>query len=86
MRTHFVPWLSSTSPDLASQTNLTDNHSHPELTPEELEKMLQPKHMSESYTVFNLPLGSDAELLERYVNTTGGFRGFFSSCLRINHC
>ena len=47
--------------------------------------MLAPKHMSESYTSFELPLGSDLVLLEKCVNNTGGFRmSLFSSCFRYS--
>lgn len=46
----------------------------PPMTKEELDAMVLPKHMSESYTSFDLPLASDPELLDRYVNASGGFR------------
>ena len=36
--------------------------------------MLRPKHMSESFTSFDLPLASDPKLYELYVNASGGFR------------
>jgi acyl-coenzyme A thioesterase 9 len=36
--------------------------------------MFRPRHMDDSYTSFDLPLKSDPELLERYVNAMGGFR------------
>lgn len=39
----------------------------------ELAKLNEPKHMSESYTSFDLPLKSDPELYQRYVNQQGGF-------------
>jgi hypothetical protein len=32
--------------------------------------------MSESYTSFDLPLNSDPELFQRYINQQGGFREF----------
>jgi acyl-coenzyme A thioesterase 9 len=50
------------------------------MSEKEMEELLKPKHMSESYTSFELPLASDGELLEKYVNATGGFRESSSSC------
>ncbi|EIW72760.1 hypothetical protein TREMEDRAFT_36912 [Tremella mesenterica DSM 1558] len=44
------------------------------MTDKEREELLRPKHMSESFTNFDLPLASDPKLYERYVNTSGGFR------------
>lgn len=32
--------------------------------------------MSESYTSFDLPLKSDPELFQRYINQQGGFREY----------
>jgi hypothetical protein len=43
------------------------------VSPDELAKLNAPKHMSESYTSFDLPLKSDPELFQRYVNQQGGF-------------
>lgn len=74
MRTHFVPWLSSQSPNLESQGHPPAETAHPQLSEEEKQALLKPKHMNESYTSFELPLASDPELLEKYVNTSGGFR------------
>lgn len=48
----------------------------------EMAELLKPRHMSESYTSFDLPLKSDPELLERYVNAMGGFREFKSFGIR----
>ena len=73
MRALPSPWLSSHSPDLDSHTS-SPIPDPPSLTPEELEEMS--RHMSESYTKFDLPLASDPMLFERYVNTTGGFRKY----------
>ena len=44
------------------------------MSEEESTHLLRPKHMSESYASFELPLASDAKLYERYVNASGGFR------------
>ncbi|OXB38575.1 thioesterase family protein [Cryptococcus neoformans] len=72
MRALPAPWLSSSSPDLESQASKDDIPNHRcddhEAAP------LGPKHMSESFTSFDLPLASDAALFDRYVNTSGGFR------------
>ncbi|OWT40916.1 thioesterase family protein [Cryptococcus neoformans] len=72
MRALPAPWLSSSSPDLESQASKDDIPNHRcddhEAAP------LEPKHMSESFTSFDLPLASDAALFDRYVNTSGGFR------------
>ncbi|WRT63950.1 uncharacterized protein IL334_000877 [Kwoniella shivajii] len=75
MRALPAPWLSSSSPDLASQGDTTsaEPHTQPE-QPISEEELLRPRHMSESFTSFDLPLASDAKLYERYVNTSGGFR------------
>jgi acyl-coenzyme A thioesterase 9 len=72
MRSNNIPWLTPTSPDLASSNSL-GKHVQP-LSQEERQELERPKHMSESYTSFDLPLASDRGLLERYVNTSGGFR------------
>jgi acyl-coenzyme A thioesterase 9 len=66
------PWLSSSSPDLASDGHTRSKDS--ELSEEEIAELARPRHMSESYTSFDLPLASDATLYDRYVNTSGGFR------------
>lgn len=71
MRSLNVPWLSSKNPNLSSQ-NPTAEASNP-MSEEELAELLKPRHMSESYTSFDLPLKSDPALLERYVNAMGGF-------------
>nr|XP_019049001.1 thioesterase [Kwoniella bestiolae CBS 10118]OCF27931.1 thioesterase [Kwoniella bestiolae CBS 10118] len=75
MRALPAPWLSSQSPDLASQgdTCSVDPHTS-SAEPFTEEELLRPRHMSESFTSFDLPLASDAKLYERYVNTSGGFR------------
>jgi acyl-coenzyme A thioesterase 9 len=83
MRAHRIPWLSPTgasdnpwlttsSPNLASDANTAAKDS--ELSAEEKAELERPRHMSESYTSFDLPLASDATLYDRYVNTSGGFR------------
>ena len=69
MREHAKPWLSSQEPDLASTSGESATPSA-----EVLEELLRPRHMSESYTAFDLPLKSDPALLERYINNTGGMR------------
>ena len=46
----------------------------PELSEEEKEALIKPKHMSASYTSFDLPLASDPTLYDQYVNFSGGFR------------
>ena len=85
MRAHRIPWLSPTgasdnpwlttsSPNLSSDANTTAKD--PELSAEEKAELERPRHMSESYTSFDLPLASDATLYDRYVNTSGGFREF----------
>nr|XP_019014755.1 thioesterase [Kwoniella pini CBS 10737]OCF53536.1 thioesterase [Kwoniella pini CBS 10737] len=75
MRALPAPWLSSHSPDLASQTDSSAHDAGTKtLEPISEEVLLRPKHMSESFTSFDLPLASDAKLYERYVNTSGGFR------------
>ncbi|ORY21849.1 HotDog domain-containing protein [Naematelia encephala] len=71
MRTFASPWLSSKNPDLGSQR---DTHDLPQLSEEERKELQRPKHMSESYTTFDLPLASDRALLDGYINTSGGFR------------
>ena len=83
MRAHRIPWLSPTgasdnpwltaaSPDLASDPKKPVKSA--ELSEEEKLELERPRHMSESYTSFDLPLASDATLYDRYVNTSGGFR------------
>jgi len=83
MRAHRIPWLSPTgasdnpwlttsSPNLASDA--TTGAKDSELSAEEKLELERPRHMSESYTSFDLPLASDATLYDRYVNTSGGFR------------
>ncbi|WWC86043.1 uncharacterized protein L201_000914 [Kwoniella dendrophila CBS 6074] len=79
MRALPAPWLSSHSPDLATQGGATPSTSIEESQTETLEpfseeELLKPKHMSESFTSFDLPLASDKTLYERYVNASGGFR------------
>jgi acyl-coenzyme A thioesterase 9 len=77
MRSLNVPWLSSKNPNLESQgspTATSPKEADPPLTQAEVAEMFRPRHMSESYTSFDLPLKSDPELLERYVNAMGGFR------------
>jgi acyl-coenzyme A thioesterase 9 len=74
MRSNNIPWLTPTSPDLASSK--TPGNRYVELSEEEKAELERPRHMSESYTSFHLPLASDKELFERYVNTSGGFREF----------
>ena len=66
------PWLTSSSPDLASDT--ARQVDKVELSDEERQELERPRHMSESYTSFDLPLASDPTLYDRYVNTSGGFR------------
>ncbi|KAK8865753.1 hypothetical protein IAR55_000900 [Kwoniella newhampshirensis] len=75
MRALPAPWLSSSSPDLASQgvTGSASNGTGASYT-EMDDDALKPRHMSESFTSFDLPLASDKKLYERYVNTSGGFR------------
>ena len=70
MRAHRIPWLSSNSPNLASSSK----QSVARMSEKELADMLRPKHMSESFTSFDLPLASDPKLYELYVNASGGFR------------
>jgi acyl-coenzyme A thioesterase 9 len=80
LRAHQNPWLTPTSPNLASDSASTAHHTHRvELSPEEQAELERPKHMSESYTDFDLPLASDPELYDRYVNSSGGFRESFSN-------
>lgn len=76
MRSHVVPWLSSSSPnlDMGQKQGQNSSSAAPQMTQTELEAMLTPKHMSESYTSFDLPLASDPELLDKYVNASGGLR------------
>lgn len=76
MRAHQNPWLSPSSPNLASDSTSSSHEQAQvvELSAEELAELERPKHMSESYTEFDLPLASDPELYDRYVNTSGGFR------------
>ncbi len=77
MRSLNIPWLSSKNPNLGSQPTTTDHHSETQpMSDAEMAELLKPRHMSESYTSFDLPLKSDPELLERYVNAMGGFREF----------
>jgi hypothetical protein len=66
------PWLTTTSPNLASDAKTSAKDS--ELSEEEKAELERPRHMSESYTSFDLQLASDATLYDRYVNTSGGFR------------
>ncbi|AAW42493.1 hypothetical protein CNBC1390 [Cryptococcus deneoformans B-3501A] len=72
MRALPAPWLSSSSPDLESQASKDDSPDHQ--CDEHEAAPLGPRHMSESFTSFDLPLASDAALFDRYVNTSGGFR------------
>lgn len=76
MRSYVVPWLSSSSPnlDMGQKQGQHSSSAAPQMTQAELEAMLTPKHMSESYTSFDLPLASDPALLDKYVNASGGLR------------
>ncbi|WVF70751.1 hypothetical protein IAT40_005545 [Kwoniella sp. CBS 6097] len=83
MRAMPAPWLSSQSPNLASQGHTCTvpprkndgQRPHEEgKTENDEEDLLRPRHMSESFTSFDLPLASDPKLYERYVNASGGFR------------
>ncbi|WWD18067.1 hypothetical protein CI109_102514 [Kwoniella shandongensis] len=84
MRALPAPWLSSHSPNLASQGDLdaavtasastSTSKSSPTTSSSAEIDSLEPRHMSESFTMFDLPLASDPTLYERYVNTSGGFR------------
>lgn len=76
------PWLTPTSPNLASDSPVTANRS--QLSKEESEELQRPRHMSESYTSFDLPLASDAKLYDSYVNTSGGFREYITFLLFIS--
>ena len=69
MRSFPSRWLSSESPNLASTPsgNTTED-------PVSTSEALEARHMSESFTSFDLPLASDPALRERYINTTGGIR------------
>ncbi|OCF38559.1 thioesterase [Kwoniella heveanensis CBS 569] len=79
-----APWLSSQTPNLASQGDTCSVPSSKQSAEndatssgsrgEEQEDLLRPRHMSESFTSFDLPLASDPKLYERYVNASGGFR------------
>ena len=71
MRALPSPWLTSSSPDLDTTPPTS---ALPGLTEEEEAELTKPKHMSESYTEFELPLKSDEKLFQRYVNAQGGFR------------
>ncbi|WVQ85620.1 hypothetical protein IAT38_007786 [Cryptococcus sp. DSM 104549] len=73
MRALPAPWLSSASPNLASQGSTGDVGPEHKCETHEAED-LKPRHMSESFTSFDLPMASDPKLFERYVNTSGGFR------------
>ena len=75
MRALPSPWLSSASPDLHSTIGSSTTAPVPSLTEADEKELMRPKHMSESYTQFELPLASDPRLFERYVNAQGGFRG-----------
>lgn len=80
MRALSTPWLSLKEPDLAALGAATSRR-HTEqnserldedvLTDAQLEELMRPRYMSESYTTFDLPLASDKSLFERYVDTTG---------------
>ncbi|WVQ97115.1 hypothetical protein IAU59_004225 [Kwoniella sp. CBS 9459] len=84
MRAMPAPWLSSQSPNLASQGDTCTVPSKQPVSQagrstgatdsEEQEDLLRPRHMNESFTSFDLPLASDPKLYERYVNASGGFR------------
>lgn len=85
MRAHRIPWLSPTgasdnpwlttsSPNLASDA--VKQVKEDKLSETELKELERPRHMSESYTSFDLPLASDETLYDRYVNTSGGFREY----------
>ncbi|ORX34204.1 HotDog domain-containing protein [Kockovaella imperatae] len=71
MRALPSPWLTSSSPDL---DGTVPTQPLAPLTAEEEKELMRPKHMSESYTTFDLPLKSDERLYQRYVNAQGGFR------------
>ncbi|KAL7423786.1 hypothetical protein Q5752_001370 [Cryptotrichosporon argae] len=62
------------TPTSTSTSSATATADPPARTEQDEDALLRPKHMSESYTSFTLPLASDAKLYERYVNTSGGFR------------
>lgn len=72
-RPHPIPWMAAQSgmPEL-------DTASHrilaPPLSEADKEALLKPRHMSASYTSFDLPLASDPKLYDLYVNFSGGFR------------
>lgn len=94
MRAHRIPWLSptgasdnpwstTTSPNLASDT--VKQVKETELSEAERQELERPRHMSESYTSFDLPLASDETLYDRYVNTSGGFRQSNLSSHRFGH-
>jgi hypothetical protein len=70
------PWLTPTSPNLASDSPKAACRS--QLSKEESEELQRPRHMSESYTSFDLPLASDEKLYDSYVNTSGGFREYIN--------
>lgn len=74
MRDLPIPWLSTTSGELPFYNSSGPSTSTAGSINEE--DSVRPKHMSESYTSFDLPLKSDRQLFERYVNVSGGFRRF----------
>jgi acyl-coenzyme A thioesterase 9 len=86
MRALSTPWLSLKDPELAALGAAT-SRKHTEdgaggidgdvLTEAQLEELMRPRYMSESYTTFDLPLASDKSLFERYVDTTGSPREFY---------
>ena len=72
MRRLPAPWFSSNPPE--SSTSPYDESQFVLMSREEMEAMLKPRKMSESFTTFELPLASDPALLERYLNASGGIR------------
>lgn len=61
-----VLWMESLKP-AATQASSSD----PSVTEQ---KELPPRKMHESYAQVKLPLGSQPDLLEKYVNASGGIR------------
>lgn len=81
MRAHPVPWMNAGcgAPELEPPAS-EKAAKYPPLTEEQKEALIKPKHMSSSYTSFDLPLASDPRLYDLYVNFSGGFRESMCCC------
>jgi acyl-coenzyme A thioesterase 9 len=74
MRAHPIPWMQAGCGAPELETAASKSPQGPPLTQKEKDELIEPKHMSASYTSFDLPLATDPKLYDQYVNFSGGFR------------